>query len=56
MDRTRNPNVGADNSGNGGGDGDGGDDKPSPTEEADAILSAFGMATGNKVVPIKKTA
>lgn len=54
MDRTANPNVGADSDGDGGG-GDGGGQE-NPTEAASRILDLYAAHTGEKVVPIKKRA
>lgn len=53
MDRTGNPNVGADPDGG----GDGGDgNQESATDAAGRILDLYATHTGEKVVPIKKTA
>lgn len=51
MDNTDNPGVGGD------GDGDGGGaEKRSDEDEASSILNAYHAQTGNKVIPIKKSA
>jgi capsid assembly protease len=56
MDRTQNPHVGADSEGNGGGDPDNGGGGESDMAVASRILDTYASHTGNKVVPIKKTA
>lgn len=55
MNKSKNPNVGADNAGNGGEDGDGGGDgQESDTDSAARLQGIYTQAIGGKVVPIKK--
>lgn len=53
MDRTGNPNVGADSADNGGSDGGDGGGGESDTDVAARLQNTYVAATGNKVVPIK---
>lgn len=55
MNRTRNPNVGADTGGNGGATGVGGEDE-SATAKANRILGHFGRMTGEKIKVIEHEA
>lgn len=53
MNRTQNPDVGADSPDNGGEGGDGGGGGESDIDAAARLQQTYVAATGNKVVPIK---